>query len=76
MVDLLMAYMRRVTLDAIRSKTTNTVNRNREHICLDLQLSEQISLEGTYEQLGTLPFKYHCGYKGAIGIVFHSKLPG
>ena len=74
--NLLLACIRRVNLDAMWSRTTNTVVGNRDRIRLGLRLSDQVGLEGPYEHFGPLPFKDHCGYEVAIQMVLHSRQPG
>ena len=74
--NLLLACIRRVNLDAMWSRTTNTVVGNRDRIGLGLRLSDQVGLDGPYEHFGPLPFKDHCGYEVAIQMVLHSRLPG
>jgi hypothetical protein len=74
--ELLLACIRRVNLDSFWSRTTSTVNGNKDKIAFSLELSKSVGLRGPYNVDGPLPDFDHCGYEIAVDMLLHSRRPG
>jgi hypothetical protein len=73
---LLLACIRRITLDAFWSRAPLTVLGNRDKIRQGLVLSKLVGLEGPYVHFGSMPSTDTFGYEVAIQIVLASRRPG
>jgi hypothetical protein len=73
---LLLACIRRITLDAFWSRATSTVLGNRDRIRMGITLSEQVGLAGPYIHQGCMPERDEFGYEVAIQMVLASRHGG
>jgi hypothetical protein len=73
---LLMACIRRATLDAFWSRAGSTVNGQASLIQKGMALSRLVGLEPPYLEPGPLPSYDHCGYGVAIQLLLKSREPG
>jgi hypothetical protein len=73
---LLMAAIRRVSLDAFWSRATSTVLANRDKIKQGLYLSSLVGLLGPYIHWGSMPSGDTFGYEVAVQIVLASRRGG
>jgi hypothetical protein len=74
--DLLLGAIRRVNLDAFWSRSTATVNGNRDNLKQGLALSALVGLDGPYVHKGPYPSFDHAGYEVAIQMVLMSRRKG
>jgi hypothetical protein len=73
---LLLACIRRITLDAFWSREPLTVLGNQDKIRQGLVLSKLVGLEGPFVHFGSMPPTNIFGYEVAIQIVLASRRPG
>jgi hypothetical protein len=73
---LLNASIRRVLLDALRSRASTTVENNANRIALGLRMSRLVGLDGPYYHEGPFPDFDHCGFEVAIQMVLYSRREG
>jgi hypothetical protein len=73
---LLLACIRRISLDAFWSRASSTVLAHRDKIRQGLTLSKLVGLEGPYVHYGTMPPVDEFGYEIAIQTVLASRRPG
>ena len=73
---LLMACIRRATLDAFWSRAGSTVNGQATLIQKGMALSKLVGLEPPYLEPGPLPAYDHCGYGVAIQLLLKSREAG
>jgi hypothetical protein len=76
MDKLLLAAIRRMSLDAFWSRASSTVSANRDKIRQGLALSHLVGLEGPYIHYGTMPTVDLFGYEVAIQTVLALRRPG
>jgi hypothetical protein len=74
--SLLLAAIRRVTLDAFWSRSTSTVAGNKSRIGRAQEVSLGLGLSGPFFHKGYLPPGDHCGYEAAIQMVESSRRAG
>jgi hypothetical protein len=74
--ELLMACIRRMSLDAFWSRATSTVLANRDKIKQGLALSKLVGLQGPYVHYGSMPMSDIFGYEVAIQNVLASRRSG
>jgi hypothetical protein len=67
--NLLMACIRRISLDAFWSRATSTVLANRDKMKQALALSKLVGLQGPYIHIETMPPNDTFGYEVAVQIV-------
>jgi hypothetical protein len=70
---LLMACIRRISLDAFWSRASSTVLGNRDKIKQAFNLSQLVGLEGPYVHFGSMPSTDTFGYEVAIQTVLASR---
>ena len=70
---LLLGCIRRANLDAFWSRSSATVNRNRNLINQQLSLSERLGLKGPFLHEGPMPSHDHCGFEIAVSMLLKSK---
>ncbi len=74
--NLLLACIRRISLDAFWSRASSTVKSNKDRIKSGLSLSNQLGLEGPYQFEGNTSGLDTTGYEIALQIVLASRKPG
>jgi hypothetical protein len=74
--DLLLSCIRRINLDAFWSRSTATVNGNRDNLKQGLVLSLLVGLDGPYNHEGAYPRFDHVGYEIAIQMLLMSRRKG
>jgi hypothetical protein len=73
---LVMACIRRATLDAFWSRADSTVTGHARHIKEGIELAEFLGIEPPYVPAGPLPPFDHCGYAMAILMLVKSRQKG
>ena len=73
---LLMACIRRASLDAFWSRASSTVEANRRRVETQLKFSRSVGLQGPYTQTSGFPDFDHCGFEVAIGMLLYSLKKG
>ena len=71
--NLLLACIRRSSLDAFWSRATTTVNANRALVKQQIVLSESLGLEGPFQDYGPTPEFDHCGREVALAMLLKSR---
>jgi hypothetical protein len=71
--SLLVSCIRRINLDAFWSRSTATVNENRDNLKQGLVLSLLVGLDGPYNHEGAYPSFDHVGYAIAIQMLLMSR---
>jgi hypothetical protein len=74
--NLLLGAIRRINLDGFWSRSTATVNGNRDNLKQGLALSALVGLDGPYVHKGPYPSFDHVGYEVAIQMVLMSRRKG
>ena len=74
--DELLAYIRRMNLDAFWSRATSTVLGNRDKVKKMCEHSSRFGLSGPFVSSGPYPSYDHCGYEVALEMLMHSIRPG
>jgi hypothetical protein len=75
MDKLLMACIRRMSLDTFWNRSSSTVSANKDKIRQGLSLSKLLGLKGPYVPYGAMPFHDMFGYEVAVQIVMASRRP-
>jgi hypothetical protein len=70
---LLLACIRRITLDAFWSRASSTVLGNKDWIKMSLAMSAKVGLEGTYIHEAVMPETDQFGYEVAVQMVLASR---
>jgi hypothetical protein len=73
---LLLACIRRASLDAFHSREKRTVEGTFNAMKRAIALSEKVGLSGGYPAPGPFPFEDICGYEVAVQMLLASKKPG
>jgi hypothetical protein len=65
-----------MNLNAFWSRAKDTVKENRDKLADKLSLSKLVGLQGPCVRDGPYPYRDHCGYEVAIGMLLMSRRPG
>jgi hypothetical protein len=75
---LLLACIRRISLDAFWSQASSTITANRDKLKQALGFSQLVGLSGPYEHFGTMPinntFSWHREVRESIWTIIHSMI--
>ena len=74
--EILMNTIKRMILDAFWSRAESTVAALARNVRMQISMSQQVGLEGPFEQTEPLPLFDHCGYEVAAGMLLYSTRPG
>ena len=74
--QLLLKCTQRVILDSFWSRGSSTIEGYVRLARLQLNLSDQLGLEGPFSLKSPMPTHDHCGYELAISMVLYSTRPG